>query len=45
MPSDEYNRGFDAGEADRIAEKPRRNLSGKSSDYKQGYEHGYTGVS
>jgi len=45
MPSSEYNRGFDDGEADRLAERERRDVSGEDAEYQQGYEHGYTGVS
>ena len=45
MPSDEYNRGFDDGEADRLAELPKRDVSDETSDYQLGYEQGYTGVS
>jgi hypothetical protein len=44
MPSDEWNAGFAAGEADRLAQKERRDLAGKSDDFKEGYESGYTGT-
>ena len=44
MPTDEYNAGFAKGEADRHEGKTT-DTSGKSQDYKEGYEHGKTGTS
>ncbi|MCP5003262.1 MAG: hypothetical protein GY941_04820 [Planctomycetes bacterium] len=42
MPSDDYNEGFALGEADRLANQPRRDVSSYSDDYQQGYDNGYT---